>query len=725
MFTGIVTGLGTVVSRVPDPGRSVERLTVKAPGHTQGLGVGGSIAVNGVCVSATEIESETITVDLIMETLRRTTMGRLAVGDRVNLERCLPSGARLDGHVVQGHVDGVATLVERDLIDGRHRFHVDPDVAPYIAEKGSIAVEGVSLTVTEVSDPSAPQDWFEVGLIPTTLTETTLGRLIEGAEVNIEVDVLAKYARRMLILDAQNEHDADAADDARSARTAPEPGTSQNARGTSGASASIDGSHPSRMPATAVRRPDSPAPLLDPVEVALNQLAKGRPVIVVDDADRENEGDIIFPASAATEELMAFTVRHSSGVICAPMSRERAAHLQLPPMTEVNEDKKGTAYTVSCDAREGISTGISAADRARTASVLAGAVTEPGDLTRPGHLFPLVADDDGVLGRDGHTEAAVDLCRLAGTAEVAVIAEVVHDDGRMMRLHALRDFADEHGLALMSIADLIVYRGGELRPEAVDESVQASWDGPEETASLVTPGPVVTLPTDFGIFAAQVWTEHATGHEHLLISARSRPASEAGSTEERPLIRMHSECVTGDVLHSHRCDCGSQLTSALESIQRDGGHLLYLRGHEGRGIGLANKLRAYKLQEQGADTVEATEMLGLSAELRDYTGAGAILRRCGITRLRLLTNNPEKVEALQRAGLDVAQVPSNGVVHAENRRYLQTKKDRMRHILDHLGLEDAAGLQGADTAREQPHGHVAGHEDSAEHTRPLDEQGER
>ncbi|GAB3188491.1 3,4-dihydroxy-2-butanone-4-phosphate synthase [Nesterenkonia suensis] len=711
MFTGIVTGLGRVLSRRPDPARGVERLTFDAPGHVEGLALGGSIAVNGVCVSATDIDGETVTVDLIAETLKRTTMGQLDVGDWLNLERCLPSGARLDGHVVQGHVDGMGTLLDRDHHDGRHRFAVDRELAPFIAEKGSIAVDGVSLTVTSVSAPGAIEAWFEVGLIPTTLAETTLGGLPEGGQVNLEVDVLAKYTRRMLDLDAA---DAPALTDA--------AGTT-GVEGTVSAETTVS-AESAASPVPAVRRPETPSPVLDPIEVALNQLAKGRPVVVVDDADRENEGDIIFPAAAASEELMAFAVRHSSGVVCVPMSRERADHLRLPPMVQANEDPKGTAYTVSCDAATGVTTGISAADRARTAALLADAATGAEDLTRPGHLFPLIADDAGVLGRDGHTEAAVDLCRLSGHPEVGVIAELVHDDGRMMRLPALREFADDHQLALISIADLIAYRGGEPNPDAVMDAVQASWENPEEESSaLVTPGPLVTLPTDHGIFAAQVWTEHATGHEHLLISARSRPASESGPAEERPLIRMHSECVTGDVLGSHRCDCGTQLASALESIQRDGGHLLYLRGHEGRGIGLANKLRAYRLQEDGADTVEANEMLGLAAELRDYTGAAAILHSCGITRLTLLTNNPDKVESLLKAGLDVEQAPSNGVVHEENRRYLRTKRDRMRHLMDHLGLEDRGtrDLDEPAAAEEQ----VTDHEDPAERTRPLDEQGER
>lgn len=677
MFTGIVTGTGVVVDRRPGPG--VERLVFTADGHTDGLALGASVAVNGVCVSATAIDGDEVTVELIAETLKRTTMGELAPGDPVNLERCLPAGARLDGHVVQGHVDGVGQLLERDLADGRHRFAVPRDLAEFLAEKGSVAVDGVSLTITAVSEPGEQQAWFEVGLIPTTLQETTLGRLREEGQVNIEVDVLAKYTRRILGFRTEESGDTESRDTA------------------SGYTAFGDaGFEP-------VPAPITPGPVLDSVSSALSQLAAGRPVIVVDDADRENEGDIVFPAARATEALLAFTVRHSSGVVCAPMTAERAARLGLTPMVSENQDPKGTAYTVSCDVsavREPeITTGISAADRARTLTALADSSTEPEDLTRPGHIFPLRAHPEGVLGRPGHTEAAVDLCRLSGAQEVGVIAELVHDDGRMMRLPALREFADAHGLALVSIADLILHRGGTAPEDAVRDSWQAGWQEPPEDG-LVTPGPVVTLPTDYGIFDAQVWTEHSTGHEHMLISA-PRLEDEAADPGRGPLIRMHSECVTGDVLTSHRCDCGTQLHSALESIRHHGGHLLYLRGHEGRGIGLANKMRAYKLQEEGADTVEANEMLGLAAELRDYTGAAAILRAAGITRLRLLTNNPVKVQFLRQAGLDVEQVPSTGVVHEENRRYLRTKRDRMDHLLDHLGLEAQADEQ-AEQMRRTP-----------------------
>lgn len=665
MFTGIVTGLGTVLqrhSRQDHSGsdRGVERLTFRAPDHLHGLELGGSIAVNGVCVSAVDLDhsTEEISVELIPETLRRTSLGALRPGHTVNLERCLPSGARLDGHVVQGHVDGMGHLLERDPEDGRHRFSLSPELAPYLAEKGSIAVDGVSLTVTAVSEPGAGQPWFEVGLIPTTLAETTLGRLQIGGAVNLEVDVLAKYARRMLGFQKPDAGEA----------------------------------APARLPAIA--QPDTPAPVLDPVDAALKQLAAGRPVVVVDDAGRENEGDIIFPAAASTPELMAFTIRHSSGVLCAPMSAERAAHLQLPPMVAENQDPKGTAYTISCDADASrhpqITTGISAADRALTARLLAAPSAGPEDLTRPGHLFPLIAHAEGVLGRPGHTEAAVDLCELSGAPAVGIIAELTHDDGEMMRLPALREFADEHGLALISIEDLIRHRGGTPVPEEAAAPVDAEALTRQD---LVAAGPVVALPTDYGTFAAQVWTEHRTGHEHMLISAEGHHPLQNG-TVTRPLIRMHSECVTGDVFGSQRCDCGTQLISALESIQRDGGHLLYLRGHEGRGIGLANKMRAYQLQEQGADTVEANEMLGLPAEQRDFTGAAAILHGAGITRLQLLTNNPEKVRVLREAGLDVEQVPSTGVVHESNRRYLETKRDRMNHLLDHLGLSAAHDEQG-------------------------------
>ncbi|HIX01052.1 MAG TPA: 3,4-dihydroxy-2-butanone-4-phosphate synthase, partial [Candidatus Nesterenkonia stercoripullorum] len=593
MFTGIVTGQGTVTARTPDPDRGVEQFTFSAPQHLAGLRLGASIAVDGVCVSAVETDGEHITVELIAETLRRTTLGLRQPGDRVNLERCLPAGERLDGHVVQGHVDGTAELIDRDPADGRHRFRVPAQLAEYLAEKGSVAVDGVSLTISAVSEPQQEQAWFEVGLIPTTLTETTLGLRHLGDTVNIEVDVLAKYAHRML----QRQSVAQP--------RSPEAAAQKAAEAMRGL----------RVPAsqTAFDR----AVVLDPVGVAVQQLRRGKPVVVVDDADRENEGDLIFAAAHATPELMGFTIRHSSGVVCVPMSGERARYLRLPAMVDANEDPKGTAYTISCDAAPerfaGFTTGVSAADRSTTARILADPAAEPADLSRPGHMFPLVAQAGGVRERAGHTEAAVDLCRLASVPPVGVIAELAHDDGSMMRLPALRDFADQHGLALIAIDDLQAYldQGPSAAPghtpgdtpghapahgAAPADSAAPAGAGAhtpssrEQTAddgqralpvAGVVPGPVVRLPTDYGVFSAQVWVEEATGHEHMLIEAAAPagdPAKGAnGAGTGGPLIRIHSECVTGDVFGSRRCDCGTQLVAALEIIQRDGGRLLYLR----------------------------------------------------------------------------------------------------------------------------------------------------
>ncbi|MDN6179195.1 MAG: 3,4-dihydroxy-2-butanone-4-phosphate synthase, partial [Micrococcaceae bacterium] len=326
--------------------------------------------------------------------------------------------------------------------------------------------------------------------------------------------------------------------------------------------------------------------LLDPVDAAVAAMAAGRPVVVVDDEDRENEGDIIFAAEFATPELLGWTIRYSSGVLCVPLLGDRADQLGLPPMVEDNQDAKGTAYTVSCDAAAGITTGISGADRALTARLLADPASDGTVINRPGHMFPLRAVDGGVLVRRGHTEASVDLCRLAGVQPVGVIAELIHDDGSMMRLPALRVFADEFSIPLISIEDLA----------ARLESQQDAAPEPS-TPSAVLGGPVVAVPTEHGTFAAQAWTERQTGLEHLTLTA---PTPQHASTEI-PLVRLHSECLTGDVFGSYRCDCGEQLNAALAAIAVDGGTIVYLRGHEGRGIGLAYKIRAYSLQVGGAD----------------------------------------------------------------------------------------------------------------------------
>jgi 3,4-dihydroxy 2-butanone 4-phosphate synthase/GTP cyclohydrolase II len=396
---------------------------------------------------------------------------------------------------------------------------------------------------------------------------------------------------------------------------------------------------------------------LDTIERALADLAEGRPVVVVDDEHRENEGDLVLAASKATPAQLGFMVRHTSGVVCVPMEARELDRLKLPPMTAVNEDRKGTAYSVSVDARDGTTTGISAADRARTIRVLVDSATEPHELTRPGHVFPLRAAAGGVLRRAGHTEAAVDLARLAGLTPAGVIAEIVNDDGSMARLPELRAFADTHGLALVSIADLIVWR---RRTELLVEKVAST-----------------RLPTRYGEFLAVGYRSLVDGTEHV---ALVRGALGEGHDV---LVRVHSECLTGDVLGSLRCDCGPQLDAALRTVADVGrGVVLYMRGHEGRGIGLMHKLAAYQLQDGGRDTVDANLDLGLPADARDYGLGAQILVDLGVRTMRLLTNNPTKRAGLEGFGLEIVErVPLETHATVENLRYLQTKRDRMGHDL--------------------------------------------
>jgi 3,4-dihydroxy 2-butanone 4-phosphate synthase / GTP cyclohydrolase II len=406
---------------------------------------------------------------------------------------------------------------------------------------------------------------------------------------------------------------------------------------------------------------------LDPVEQAIAEIRAGRAVVVVDDEDRENEGDLVFAASRATPELVGFMIRHTSGVICVPMEGRELDRLKLPPMTAVNEDRKQTAYSVSVDARDGTTTGISAQDRSRTIRVLVDSATEPYELTRPGHVFPLRALDGGVLRRPGHTEAAVDLARLAGLTPAGAICEIVHDDGSMMRAPQLREFADEHGLAMISIADLITYR--------------------RRTERTVVRAAETTLPTRHGEFLAVGYVSTLDGVEHVALVR-----GDLGDGED-VLVRVHSECLTGDVMGSLRCDCGPQLEASLEAVAEEGrGVVLYVRGHEGRGIGLVHKLQAYQLQDAGADTVDANLELGLPADARDYGTGAQILADLGVRSMRLLTNNPAKRAGLEGYGLAVlGRVALPVTATAHNLRYLETKRDRMGHDLPlHLLVEGDA-----------------------------------
>jgi 3,4-dihydroxy 2-butanone 4-phosphate synthase / GTP cyclohydrolase II len=393
---------------------------------------------------------------------------------------------------------------------------------------------------------------------------------------------------------------------------------------------------------------------LDEVTRAIKDIADGRPVIVVDDANRENEGDIIFAASKATPELLAFTIRYSSGVICVPMRGPDLDRLQIPLMTTQNTERMRTAYTVSVDAAVGVTTGISAADRTTTIRTLADPQATGGDLARPGHIFPLRARDGGVLVRPGHTEAAVDLAALAGLAPVGVVCEVVNDDGTMMRLPDLRKFADEHGLALISIEQLIEHR--------------------RRTERLVTRVAETVIPNDYGRWAAYGYRSDVDGTEHLALVY-----GDLGDGED-VLTRVHSECLTGDVFGSHRCDCGPQLDAAMAKIaERGRGVVLYLRGHEGRGIGLLSKLQAYQLQDSGVDTVDANLELGLPVDAREYSVAAQLLGDLGVRSVRLLTNNPAKVDALAAHGFGVTRIPLPPQPTPDNLRYLATKRDRLGH----------------------------------------------
>ena len=410
------------------------------------------------------------------------------------------------------------------------------------------------------------------------------------------------------------------------------------------------------------------------VPAALAQLRRGRPVLVVDDEHRENEGDVVLAGEHASAEWVAWTVRHTSGLLCAPMTAQTADRLQLPPMVAENQDPRGTAYTVSVDARDGVGTGISAADRARTLRVLAGDATVAGDLVRPGHILPLRAREGGVLERPGHTEAAVDLCRLAGLAPVAVIAELVNDDGSTMRLAQILDLGAAHELLTLSIADLAQWRR---------EHEPAATDSRPVQQPRVRRVAATSLPTRYGTFQAYGYRDLVSGAEHLALVAGD-PAGPGA------VVRVHSQCLTGDAVGSLRCDCGPQLQAALAQIAAAGGVLVYLQGHEGRGIGLLSKLQAYAMQDLGHDTVDANLVLGLAADAREYGAAAAILLELGVSRARLLTNNPAKVEGLTVHGVQVVdRLPLLVAPTEHSAGYLGTKRDRMGHDLPLPGVRNA------------------------------------
>ncbi|MET8274509.1 MULTISPECIES: bifunctional 3,4-dihydroxy-2-butanone-4-phosphate synthase/GTP cyclohydrolase II [unclassified Streptomyces] len=401
---------------------------------------------------------------------------------------------------------------------------------------------------------------------------------------------------------------------------------------------------------------------LDPVEQAIRDIAAGRPVVVVDDEDRENEGDLVIAAEMATPEIVAFMMSECRGLICAPMENDELERLELPQMVTHNTESMRTAFTVSVDASaaHGVTTGISAADRATTLRMLAGGQAGPADFVRPGHIFPLRARSGGVLVRNGHTEAAVDLARLAGLRPAGAIVEIAGEDGVMLRLPELVPFARKHGLTIISIEDLIAYR------RSSEPTVRREAE--------------VRLPTSFGEFTAYGYRSTVDGVEHVALVH-----GDLGDGDDI-LVRVHSECLTGDIFQSQRCDCGPQLHASMARITDEGrGVVVYLRGHEGRGIGLLSKLRAYELQEHGVDTLDANLELGLPADARDYGAGAQILKDLGVRGVRLMTNNPDKTAALLRHGLAITgREPMPVQAGEHNLRYLRTKRDRMGHDLPWL-----------------------------------------
>jgi 3,4-dihydroxy 2-butanone 4-phosphate synthase/GTP cyclohydrolase II len=565
-----------------------------------------------VCLTVVALDDAAVDLEVMPQTLSFTDLGELSPGDRVNLEPAMGASDRFGGHTVLGHVDGVATVVSTKDEGIATRYTLTPDISlmRYIAAQGSVALDGISLTVAHV-EPSS----FDVAIIPHTQEATVIGSREVGSHMNLEVDVAARYNEQLMsgtfsIADIAELLDAQAAQHLTT----------------------------------------------DTVEDAIAAIRDGGLIVVMDDESRENEGDLICAAQDLDPQILNDMASYAKGLICMPMTAQRALQLDLDPMNAHNTDNHHTAFTVSID-HESTTTGISAFDRAATARAAALSTATAAQFRKPGHMFPLVARPGGVLERNGHTEATVDLVRLAGKGEVGLCCEVMAEDGSMMRRPELMAFAKLHGWPVITIAQLQDYRRAHLHAERI-----ATAD----------------LPTRYGDFTIMGFKSAQTGEEAVALIR-----GEVADSPEPVLTRVHSECLTGDVFGSKRCDCGEQLHESMRRIDDAGcGVLIYLK-QEGRGIGLLNKVRAYALQDDGADTVDANEQLGLPIDARSYDLAAAILRDLGVASINLLTNNPDKVGQLKKLGVHVAhrehlEIAANDV----DRRYLETKRERMGHLLN-------------------------------------------
>jgi 3,4-dihydroxy 2-butanone 4-phosphate synthase/GTP cyclohydrolase II len=630
MFTGLVAGQGTV-SGVLRSERGLT-LTIESP-LAADVANGDSVAVNGVCLTATERSEGWFRAEVMNETLDKTSLAGAETGWNVNLELAMRASDRLGGHIVQGHVDGLGMIAS--VVDDGFARRIDIEcpstLMRYIVAKGSVTIDGVSLTVAKVSVSG-----FQVSVIPETLKRTSLGDVAPGVTVNLEVDVMAKYADKF---------------------QTPKP--ELRANGSAAIGKTNHSSAPTPLPVRkAVGGRDT---CFSTIEEALADIAAGKIVVVVDDEDRENEGDLVMAAEHVTPEAVNFMATHGRGWICLTLTPERCDELGLEMMTAHNKTTFSTPFTVTIEARDGVTTGISAADRARTIRTAIDPHCGPEHIVKGGHINPLRAKPGGVLERTGHTEASVDMARLAGCIPAGVICEIMNPDGTMARVPNLVEFCREHDMKLVTIADLIEYRRRNDRQ--IEREVS------------------VSMPTQHGQFTMHGYRGLRDGMEHLALVKGDV------SGRANVLVRVHSSCMTGDVFHSMRCDCGGQLAAALDMIEKEGcGILLYL-SQEGRGIGLMNKLRAYRLQEQGYDTVDANTKLGFAPDMRDYGIGAQILSDLGVTSIRLLTNNPVKISSLEQYGVSISErVPIVQKPNPHNEAYLRVKAQRLDHMLEPLNL---------------------------------------